>query len=384
MLKASYYLCLAALVLGQFSLLDKSGDTGLYIFDFLIMSFAVLGLVSFLLSKRLELSKNYLPFFIFVLIALVSLIAAGSRFNLQEIFVGGLYFIRYVSYLLAGLVIFIMLKRGIISREELFNSVIISGLFLSFAGIVQLIVLPDFTVLDPSLGWDPHRNRLASTFFDPNFTGAYLTICLLFLWEKYAIEKRFSIFIAVSNLVIIVSLFLTFSRSAWLMLAIVIFIYGIFKSKTLLFSALVIAFLAYFAVPRVQTRITGATDPADSASLRLVSWKNAFEIAKDNLWLGVGFNTYRYAQRDYGFLEIDNTATHSGSGADSSLLFVLATTGIFGLAVYLFSLLKPIFENRSKVFYLALVGSLLVDSLFINSLFFPQILFLYFIALATV
>jgi len=378
MLKFSYYLCLASLALGQFSLFFKSDNTNLYLFDVLVMVFAFIGLISFLLAKRCEVPSVYYAFILFTFIAFISLFLALFKFNVNEVSVGAFYLFRFFSYLLSGIVIFNMLKNNLISREEVFKSIIISGLFLSIAGIIQLIVLPDFETLDPLLGWDPHKNRLASTFFDPNFTGAYLVICLSLLLDKMFLNRKISLFESLSFLLLTVALLLTFSRSAWAMMAVVIFIYGVFKSKALLFVAILIAFLAYFAVPRVQTRISGATDPADSASFRLVSWRNALTIAQDNLLIGVGFNTYRYAQRDYGYLDIENPQSHSGSGADSSLLFVLATTGVFGLAVYLFALLNPLLINQRNYLYMALTSGLLVDSLFINSLFYPQIMFLYF------
>jgi len=176
---------------------------------------------------------------------------------------------------------------------------------------------------------------------------------------------------------------LTFSRSAWGMFGVVVLIYGLFKSRVLLISAFFVAFLAYFAVPRVQTRLSGITDPADSASLRLDSWGNTVKIIKDNFWIGTGFNTYRYVQRDYGFLTPDNENVHSGAGSDSSLLFVFATTGVFGFLVYLLGVLFVSFEdfakkNKNWLLSLSLVMGFILESQFINSLFYPQIMFFVF------
>ncbi|MFC1622168.1 O-antigen ligase family protein, partial [Patescibacteria group bacterium] len=125
-----------------------------------------------------------------------------------------------------------------------------------------------------------------------------------------------------------------------------------------------------------QTRIAGITDPADSASFRLISWKNTWEIAKDNLLFGVGFNAFKFAQEEHGFLTPDSARKYSATGSDSSLLLVLATTGILGLSVFLFGMFYPVFAKRS-LFLLIVTMSLFLESQFINSLFFPQILFLY-------
>jgi len=58
-------------------------------------------------------------------------------------------------------------------------------------------------------------------------------------------------------------------------------------------------------------------------------------IIKDNPLFGVGFNSLRFMKRDYGFLNQDWQESHSGAGVDSSVLFVWATTGVFGLGIYL-------------------------------------------------
>jgi O-antigen ligase len=163
------------------------------------------------------------------------------------------------------------------------------------------------------------------------------------------------------------------------MLAVIIFIIGWFKSRNLLIVSLLVVFCAYFAVPRVQTRIAGATDPADSARFRFESWSNALQVSKENLLIGVGFNNFKAAQKDLGLLTPEQELSHSASGSDSSLLLILATTGIAGLLAYLAGLFQPVFmEKKLNVMVFALTAGLLVDSLFINSLFYPQIMFLLF------
>jgi len=380
MLKVLFYLTLSALSLGQFVAIGRTGESKFYIFDIFVLVFAVYGLIYFLsVKKSFKLPKTSYLFLLFTLSATISLVLALPNFEGVEIAVGTLYLIRWISYLLSSLVVFNMVDKKILTWEMFENVVIYSGLFLAVVGFIQILVLPDFTKLDPSLGWDPHKNRLASTFFDPNFVGAYFVICLTILLDKLFSKKDFK---PAFFLVILVALFLTFSRSGWGMFGVVILVYGIFKSRSLLLVSLFVAFLAYFAVPRIQTRISGLTDPSDSASFRLVSWKNTWEIVEDYPLFGVGFNTFRYVQKDYGFLDVDTFLTHSGAGSDSSLLFVLATTGIFGLVFYLSGLVFPAISAFSKkkgewLVVISLVLGFLLESQFINSLFYPQIMFVF-------
>lgn len=380
MLKGLFYITLSVLSLGQFTAIGKTGESNFYIFDILVLLFAVYGLVYFLLVKKsFNLPRSSYLFLFFTLSALVSLVLALPNFESSQIVIATLYFVRWVAYLLSSLVVFNMVGKKILTLETLENAVIYSGLFLAVAGFIQIIILPDFTTLDPSLGWDPHKNRLASTFFDPNFVGAYFVICLTILLDRLVSKKDFK---PISFLTILIALFLTFSRSAWGMFGLVILVYGVFKSRLLLLVSLFIAFLAYFAVPRIQTRISGITDPSDSAAYRLISWNNTWKIVQDNPTFGVGFNTFRYVQKDYGFLDVDTFLTHSGAGSDSSILFVLATTGIFGLVFYLLGLIYPVIEAFVKksgwwLVVASLVLGFLLESQFINALFYPQIMFVF-------
>ena len=190
-----------------------------------------------------------------------------------------------------------------------------------------------------------------------------------------------------------IALLLTFSRSGWLMFSSVLLLFGLLRSPKLLLVALLAGFLAYFAVPRVQTRISGITDPDDSAKLRLVSWNRAWQIFLENPVFGVGFNLYRPAQERLGFfdpsLSIDRlgqvTGGQAGAGSDSSWLLVLATTGVMGLALYLllygqlfFKGLGNLNSHEHWVLALSLFG-LLFESQFINSLFYPPILLWFWI-----
>lgn len=380
LLKYFLFILLGAFSLGQFALVGNY-----YIFDLATAILAFYGIIHFLVNRNLKVPRYSVLFFIFSLLAGASLLINFYRYGESEGLTAGFYLVRYVTYLLSGLVVYNMFVAKYITWGQLERYLSISALFLCAVGLIQLTVLPDFSVLDPALGWDPHKNRVASTFFDPNFLGAYLVMVLTLILGSI-LEGRKDRFRIISTAILLIFIFLTFSRSAWAMLAVVIFILGLYKNRKLLFLSLLLAFLAYFLVPRAQTRISGITDPADSARFRLVSWKNALQISQDNLLTGVGFNAYRYAQKDYGFLTIDNISSRSGAGADSSLLFVLATTGIFGALIYASALAFPFLDSvasqrKYRLVIISLLPALMLESLFINSLFYPQIMFIMYLVI---
>jgi len=120
-----------------------------------------------------------------------------------------------------------------------------------------------------------------------------------------------------------------------------------------------------------------------STKARIGSTENALLIFQKNPFLGVGFNTYRYAQKRYKLVNSFNKweIDHGGAGTDNSFLFILATTGIIGITSYSFLWIKTLLlakknlgkNNIAPVLIASSVG-LFVDSFFINSLFYPFIL----------
>lgn len=380
--KNLFYLCVVALSLGQIAVITEVGDSKVYIYDVLVGIYSTLGLIYLLGAKKsLKIPKFLVGLVIFSLVAFLSLLLRLTTLSSDQIIFAAFYLIRWVIYLISAIVTYNLVLQKRINLNEILNAFIYSALFISIGGFIQLIVLPDFTVLDPLLGWDPHKNRLASTFFDPNFTGGYLALVSSVIIGSYLTKE---IRIKTNNLtfklfVILIGLFLTFSRSSWGMFALIIGIFGVFRARWLIWVGILAIFLAYFAIPRVQTRISGVTDPADSAAFRLVSWGNAWEIAQDNLLFGVGFNAFRYSQEDYAFFSVGTTGGNSGSGSDSSFLLVLATTGVFGFVVFLFSYFYPAYSQfkKGKVVLLAIFVGLFLHSQFVNSLFYPQFMFLW-------
>lgn len=390
--KLLLYFLLLTLPLGQLGRLPFGNQqVNLYLNDLLvpIIIFVWLGF-ALGIRKKLELPPLTNFILLFALVALVSLINGKRFLGLGEFVVSALYWARWVVYAGIYFVVWDLARsiKGLKGIKEISNLLILSGVVLALAGFVQLMILPDFTKLDSSLGWDPHRNRLTSTFFDPNFAGAYLVLTLVLILSRALYDEVVkginglkNLFLGISGVVVFVALILTFSRSAWLMFAASMGVMGILKSKKLLIVAFLAFFAAYLLVPRVQTRVAGGVDPDDSASARIVSWKDTLEIVGDNPLIGVGFNSFRYAQARYDFFGFrDPLGGRAGAGSDSSLLLVLATAGVLGLIAYLllgFKALWPLWlkwDNPVSLAALAGFAGLFAESNFVNSLFYPWIM----------
>jgi O-antigen ligase len=126
-----------------------------------------------------------------------------------------------------------------------------------------------------------------------------------------------------------------------------------------------------------------------SARFRIQSWQETIAVFQDRPFFGTGYNTLLEARRAKGF-EKDPTK-HSASGADSSLMLILATSGIVGFSLFLWfyiQLLRFLWkvghESKDLRSHLALglwaaTFGLFVHSFFVNSLFFPFIMIPYWV-----
>jgi O-antigen ligase len=272
------------------------------------------------------------------------------------------------------------------SIEKWVNAQLIIGVIFAFLGFFQLAFFSNLSFLQ-AFGWDPHQMRLVSTLLDPNFAGCIFAI-LASLSISFYLYKNRKIYLFASA-VFILAIILTFSRSSYLAIATVVATVGSVKAPRVLLISVAVFMLAFTTIGQVRSRIIGALTIDETATARIESWQRAITIFKGNELLGVGFNTYRYAQASFGFFSFDNPlGGHSGAGSDSSILLVAATTGIIGLGLYLYLLINifRVFKNKARstplhLGALAAFLGLIVDSQFVNSLFFPQVMLVFYFIL---
>ncbi len=321
--------------------------------------------------------KIFFAWVLFLLVALVSTIFAVNNFSIGQILLSSLFLLRFIFYFLIMVVCANTVKKDKIDRWM--HAALTVGVLFALVGILQIIFAPDLSFL-AIYGWDPHINRLAGSLIDPNFCGGLLTVFLAIALSLY-LYKRKNIYIFCAFLFSL-SIILTFSRSSYLALIAAVAIIGLIKSpRTIIVGATLFA-LVFFASPKARDRVGGAFALDETAQARLESWRSAFSIFRQNFVLGVGFNTYRYAQEKYGNFSFDNPlGGHSGAGSDSSFMLVLATTGILGFLAFLLFILSIIGQTKKNIKsdYLQLSSAasflaILIHSQFVNSLFYPQIM----------
>jgi len=385
---------LASLIPGQIVRLPFFSASGaLTTTDILIAAVDLTFLIYALSIKRsLKLfPKTSFPALLFILSAVASTILASGVFNIMQIGISSLFLARFIIYFFLSIVIYnIVYKKDI---DKWLKIILFIGFLFIVLGFCQYVIFPDLSFLT-IYGWDPHQQRVVSTLLDPNFSGLIFTIIFtistsFYLYKRKNYQINFYTFVSVLSFI---ALILTFSRSSYLAFLIAIMVIGILKSPKLLFFILVLFVVAFLQIGQVRTRVVGAFTLDETSQARIASWQRGFTIFKNNFLFGVGFNTYRYAQIEYSFFSPDEPeGGHSGSGSDSSLILVAATTGIVGLFFYLYFLFSifVLFAKKATKNYLHLSAlsiflALLVHSQFVNSLFFPQIMILLWVILGLV
>lgn len=363
---------LEKLILGLIVITLPLGEIARFSFNEVAITLLDVGTVAVVLfwiflKRRIPHSDLKKPIIIFVFVLFTSLIINIPRLRTSELLVSSLYLIRYFFY---ALLFFTVLDLGSI-KKKIEKAMLISGAVLVAGGYVQYFLYPDLRNLYYA-GWDEHLYRMFSTFLDPNFAGSFFVLYLLFLTDKL-FEKR-TILLKFFSALTLIAIILTFSRSAYISLffglACLLFMNAkknLAAGITILFTTIIIAVVLLSPKSEGTNLLRIASGEA-----RLDSIKNAFAIFKDHPILGVGFNSYRYAQRDYGFLNESKMIVHSGAGTDNSFLFILVTAGIVGIAALLYLLFKIVSIKDPLIVSTLLV--LIINSLFINSLFYPPIM----------
>lgn len=336
-------------------------------------------------EKRIKIDFLGGLIIVFLLISFLSLLNSLRFFDISELKTGFFYLIRLFLYLSLYFVFFDAAKKKNILW--IFNWFLASVFLIAIFGFLQLAFFPDLSVIKEG-GWDPHKDRLFSTWLDPNllsliFILGIVAVIGLFSFKK-SLEASLEISLEIKKwllffyfIVFLIALALTYSRSGYLTFLVTILFLGILKSRKLLITTVVLVVIIVLVFPFVVERIQGMKKLDETARMRFESWQNAFQVIQKKPTLGIGYNNLSLIQG------VGGSQLHSKSGFDSSFLTIWATTGIFGfltlVAIFIsafwrgFKLLKKEKSQFLGIILLGVLISFLVHSQFVNSLLYPHL-----------
>ena len=359
---------------------------GILLLDLWVPLFAFTSLAWTWHQKRPALPTWACPALLFSGVGFASLLIHSGTMSFGDFANATFYGVRWISMAALGLVVHWQNKDE--QKLTLFGLLGLAGA-LSLAGFIQLKVAPDFSLYE-HLGWDPHQNRLLSTWFDPNFVGGFFAFILPSMAGLLFDKKAWRPWLLPVALLVLVALGLTLSRSAYLAFIAGMGLFGLIRSRQLLAACAVLGIIMLAIPSPIQSRVLQLSDsiqamftetytiPDASARLRFASWESGWELFLDKPLIGQGYNRFENAALESGLLK--DTEIHAASGSDSSLLTLLATTGLLGFAAYismLILLMRQAWQHRKNPLALGLlcgIPGLLIHSVFVNSLLFPLLM----------
>jgi len=378
-----FYLILIIYPFGQlFRLSLTSVLPGLRIQPFEV---AIFVFIAFWFFRKLKLKENFKPALfvkemaIFGLIAFLSLFLKIGQLKASEFIVSFFYLVRYFEF-----VFFYWSATDFLIAQKLSlkKYLLLLGLAVAILSLEQYLVFPDMRLL-LNLGWDEHYFRAIGPFLDPAFTG--IVLCLAFLVWLNNLEKGNFLFL-VEGIFLLLVIGLTFSRLTYLALFLGVSYFSLAKKKFQFLSLVFLLLAIVLVAPKPGGEGVNLLR-TNSLDAKLKNYGQALTIIKKNFWLGVGFNAYRFAQRDHSFLSPkDWQNSNAGAGTDDSFLFVLATTGIFGLSAFLWLWIKIMTYAAAKSPFLLLPSGIVIltSSFFVNCLFYPWVVFWLWLLVAEV
>ncbi|MBU0572119.1 O-antigen ligase family protein, partial [Patescibacteria group bacterium] len=173
----------------------------------------------------------------------------------------------------------------------------------------------------------------------------------------------------------IISIAFTYSRAGYLALAGGLFTVFLLKKNLRLFFIVVLAFvLLVIFLPRPGGEGVKLERTA-SIVLRMEDYRDTLTIFNKVPLFGVGYNNMCVARAKY--LGQANLNSHACSGSASSLLLLLATTGVLGFLIFANLIQRIVIDltkNTYGLTFLSCLVALFIHSIFVNSLFYPWVM----------
>lgn len=268
------------------------------------------------------------PFFLFFVAGVISLIPLSLKFSQLGLIIGSLHLLKFFEYVFIYFIVVSCIK-GLPQVRKFTIAFFINVGVVTTVQMIQNIMGGPLRLGITYLKHDIVRYAVA-TFESNAILGAFYCFALSILVGLILASRsaRLKTVLAIFSIVISFALFNTFSRSAYVGIFAGIFILAALKEKRLflilLFLLIISPILMQAAVLERITLTIQQLKPAveldPSAEIRLVLWRKAFEIFKDNPIFGVGYWGVRYIL---------------GTEAHSQYWTYLTEMGIIGFGVFL-------------------------------------------------
>ena len=284
------------------------------------------------------------PVVIFVLFGAVSVFLSPARnFELIYNFCGivGIYILTYI-----------LVGQNIRTQEQMLKvakALTLSAFIVVMYGFFQYIFGVDISEMKWVDGeaFPELRKRIFSTLENPNVLAGYLDvmICLalgLFMKIQGSTQK---IILAVVIGLLTACIAMTYSRGAFLAIAIVFVICGIIKDRRLLILFLILTGAIIYTDSTFLHRVLSIfTESIDSSEgLRVGIWVSTISMIADHPFVGIGWGAFKFVYPQYNYYLQD--ATQTIYHAHNLFLQTAAEVGIVGALAYFWYFFGTMFQS---------------------------------------
>lgn len=294
-------------------------------------------------------------------------------FRQIEVIYGFLYLFRLIAYFYFFIYVWNFAKKGNKNKKLLIDSLLSVSVVSAMFGWIQFFMIPNIKPFF-TWGWDEHLYRLVGTFLDPTFLGLIIVFGIITSIIRMVEVKNKKLYI-ITTIFLLLSLAFSYSRASYLALFAGVLVIAWYKKliwKALLLIGLFTGLL--FLLPTSRNHSIELFR-SFSAIARVENYQTTLKIFSKSPIFGVGYDNMCIAYQK--FIGPQSFESHACSGSDSSILFILTTTGLVGLIVFIYSLfMMKVFLNHNSysIILNSSLASLCVHSLFSNSMFYPWIL----------
>ncbi len=198
-------------------------------------------------------------------------------------------------------------------------------------------------------------DRVTGTFGNPNILAVYLLVAVMFSLalcaEKKQPAKKF--FYGATALLSLAALVLTWSRGAWIALAVGLvfgFVFaGLHRPGITLAVLCALPYGLFFLPSAVLKRLGSVLSLSDSSIVyRLSVYRSSLRMARDSLLFGVGIGPDAFSEAFADYAEAGVTSPHS----HNLLLEILSEAGMFALLFFLALFVLRVFHLSAYRKYL--------------------------------
>ncbi len=317
------------------------GSPSLLLAALIIYTFICMCIKIFLGKLMINFEISDMLVLIFMLVMLFGgIISCGGVASLKEASM-------YVCFMFVYFMIVTLIKDGI-WLDRLGCALVSSGALTALYGLYQKFSgnLEKGT-MDKEM-FEDIGGRVTSTFENSNMLGVFLIMMIPFAISYVFRAKRLylKLLSASSAAVMGVCLIYTWSRGAWLGLVLAAFVFVILYNHYILPVLLPAGLLGITLLwdklggsgvfGNLITRFSSIITMSDTSSVyRMGIWRGAINVAKDNLFTGIGVGSEAFRTVYIRFAESGiETAVHS----HNLFLQILIETGIVGLAIFILAM----------------------------------------------